>query len=77
MFHNRAREFTFLRRFDHKSTFFKISRNLIRKEMILEPNFKKITKTVKTSTAKPVNLSETSRDTADVHQRTADSLQSL
>ena len=48
--------------------------------MIIELNFEKISKTVKNSTAqlrKPVNLSETSRDTAGEHERVADSLQSF
>ena len=51
--------------------------------MIIELNFEKISKTVRekfeseTSKLQPVNLSETSRDTAGVHQRVADSLQSF
>ena len=50
--------------------------------MIIELKFEKIRKTVKNSTAKtsklqPVNLSEMSRDTAGVHQRVTDSLQSF
>ena len=50
--------------------------------MIIELNFEKISKTVKnldseTSKRQPVNLSETSRHTTGVHQRTADSLQSF
>ena len=49
--------------------------------MIIELNVEKISKTVKieseTMKLKPVNLSEKSRDTADVHQRVADSLHSF
>ena len=53
------------------------------KPMIIKLNFEKYAKTVKTfdietSKLQPVNLSETSsRDTAGVHQRVADYLQSL
>ena len=47
--------------------------------MIIELNSEKISKTGKeldseTSKLQPVNLLETSRDTAGVHQRAADSL---
>ena len=46
--------------------------------MLIEQNFEKISKTVKSTTKlQPVNLSETSRATAGVHQRAADSLQSF
>ena len=49
------------------------------KPIIVELNFEKISKTAnkidsETSKLQPVNLSETSSDTADVHQRAADSL---
>ena len=42
--------------------------------MIVELNFEKICKTVKYTKLQPVHLSETSRDTAGVHQRAADCL---
>ena len=45
--------------------------------MIIELNFEKISYTVKSTTAKPVNLSETSGDTAGIHQRAADPPQSV
>ena len=51
--------------------------------MIIELNFEKISKTLHemfhsgTPKIQPVNLSETSRHTACVHQKAADSLQSF
>ena len=50
--------------------------------MIIKLKFEKISKTVenidsKTSKLQPVNLSEMFRDTADVHRRAADFLQSF
>ena len=49
--------------------------------MLVEVNFEKISKTEKfeseTSKLQPVNLSETSRDAAGVHEKVADSLQSF
>ena len=73
--HNCANKFIFLRGFDHRQTFFWISRNLIgkgcfqrtlnagqspmdslekiKKPIIIELNFEKISKTVKNLTAKP------------------------
>ena len=51
----------------------------IRKLMIIELNFEKISKTFDSEISKlqPVNLSKTSRDTLGVFQEAADSLESF
>ena len=42
--------------------------------MIIELNFEKIRKTAKPRNFSPVNLSETSGDTVDIHKKAANSL---